>query len=316
MILTKEKWTDDDIFTNNERLAEFIITSYNIHKGMSSFNRQVIMQTQPQIHCIVVGNPIAHSKSPELHQAFARQTNINISYQKQLCPNDKDSFTAVVEAFFHGGGTGMNVTVPFKEMAFELCQQRGRLSAYATQAKAVNTLAMINGQLFGDNTDGRGLVNHLQQLNWPLNNAKVLLLGAGGASRGVLLPLIQAGVKSIHIANRTEQKAHDLLAELNNFSLKTSASGLDNLPFSKVDIVINATSIGLSTDNQLPFSQDLTASYAYDMMYGKPSVVLQHFEKQGAKISDGLGMLIHQGALSFELWTGKKVDMMQLGQII
>ena len=112
-------------------------------------------------HFIVIGNPIAHSKSPDLHHTFADSVGHDISYRRQLCPDDKDSIDAVVEAFYNGGGVGANVTLPFKEIAFELCSQTGSLSEYATTAKAVNTLALRDGKLFGDNTDGRGLVADL-----------------------------------------------------------------------------------------------------------------------------------------------------------
>ena len=263
-------------------------------------------------HCIVIGNPIVHSKSPELHQAFAQQTGVDLVYQRQLCPNDDASFTAVVEAFFAGGGTGANVTVPFKEMAFALCQTHGKLSDYAQGAGAVNTLAIQDGKLYGDNTDGRGLVNHMRQLGWKLDGQRVLILGAGGASRGILLPLLEAGVSAIHIANRTANKAQALLDTLPASDLPLSASSLDDIPDAHYDIVINATSIGLSGE-ALPFRRDLTATYAYDMMYGKPSAFLDFFNQQGATTSDGLGMLIHQGALSFALWTDQAVDLVNLG---
>lgn len=262
-------------------------------------------------HCIVIGNPIAHSKSPELHQAFAKQTHTQLMYRRQHCPNDDASFTAVVEAFFAGGGTGANVTVPFKEMAFNLCQRHGGLSDYALAAGAVNTLALCNGKLYGDNTDGRGLVNHMHQLGWQLKGQRVLVLGAGGASRGILLPLMEAGIRAIHIANRTLSKAQTLITDLSPKQVALSASSLADIPLADYDVVINATSIGLSGD-ALPFRKDLIAAYAYDMMYGKPSAFLDFFTQQGATTSDGLGMLIHQGALSFGLWTGKPVDLAKL----
>lgn len=261
------------------------------------------------LHCIVIGNPIAHSKSPDLHQAFAKQIGIALSYQRQYCPNDVDSFTAVVEAFFAGGGTGANVTVPFKEMAFELCQHHGQLSEYARLAGAVNTLAIKDGKLYGDNTDGRGLVADLLAQGVKLQDAKVAILGAGGATRGAILPLLGADIKSLHIANRTVAKAQALtdLFETDRLSF----SSLTDLP-QHFDVIINATSIGLSGE-RLPFDDDLTAGFAYDMMYGKPSAFLDFFKAKNVTTSDGLGMLIHQGALSFELWTGKKVDLIKLG---
>lgn len=264
-----------------------------------------IPDSNVRYHCMVIGNPIAHSKSPDLHQAFAKQTGITLSYQRQYCPNDVDSFTAVIEAFFAGGGTGANVTVPFKEMAFALCQQRGELSEYARLAGAVNTLAIKAGKLYGDNTDGRGLVADLLSQGVRLKDANVAILGAGGATRGAILPLLDAQVKSLHIANRTVEKAENLTRLFDTDKL--TFSSLTDLP-NAIDVIINATSIGLSGD-RLPFAKDMTVDFAYDMMYGKPSAFLDFFKAKHAKTSDGLGMLVNQGALSFALWTGKQVDL-------
>ncbi|WP_227430261.1 shikimate dehydrogenase [Psychrobacter sp. I-STPA6b] len=261
-------------------------------------------------HFIVIGNPIAHSKSPDIHQNFAQQVGLDIRYARQYCPDDKDSFTAVVEAFFAGGGVGANVTVPFKQMAFELCAGRGGLSNHAQVAGAVNTLLLKDGQIFGDNTDGQGLVNHIMQLGWQLEGANIAIIGAGGATRGVILPLIEAGVRQISIANRTLNKAETLVQELQHASpqiaqAKISVSTIEQLT-GQFDMIINATSIGLSGD-MLPLSDTLTCNHAYDMMYGRELPFLQHFTKQGATISDGYGMLIGQAKLSFERWTGKIV---------
>ena len=262
-------------------------------------------------HFIVIGNPIAHSKSPEIHQQFAKQTQLQIEYNRQYCPDDAASFSAVVEAFFNGGGVGANVTVPFKQVAYQLCAEQGGLSAHAQVAGAVNTLLLKDGKLFGDNTDGQGLVNHLLQLGWTLQGAKVAILGAGGASRGVVLPLIEAGISELTIANRTLSKAEDLIDQL-----RAASPVIDNLaPTScaiealtgHYDVIINATSIGLSGD-KLPLDSELSCYYAYDMMYGKELPFLTHFQQQGAQVSEGYGMLIGQAALSFEKWTGASVD--------
>lgn len=276
---------------------------------MSSFHH-----LDSHYHCIVIGNPIAHSKSPELHQAFATQTGVKLSYRRQYCPNDAESFMAVVEAFFAGGGIGANVTVPFKEIAFALCQQRGQLSEYARQAGAVNTLAIKDGKWYGDNTDGRGLVADLLSQGVTLKDANVAILGAGGATRGAILPILNTNVKSLHIANRTVEKAENLTKLFDTDKL--TFSSLTDLP-KNIDVIINATSIALngekSSGEKLPFEDSLTADFAYDMMYGKPSAFLDFFTAKNTETSDGLGMLINQGALSFELWTGKKVDMAELG---
>lgn len=276
------------------------------------------MITPPDFRCIVIGNPIVHSKSPELHQAFARQVGIPLSYQRQLCPNAYDSFVAVVTAFFAGGGTGANVTVPFKEMAFELCQNTGTLSEYAQLAGAVNTLAIQDGKLYGDNTDGRGLVADLRSKGVALEGKNVAILGAGGATRGAILPLLQAGANLI-IFNRTLAKAENLVTLFTPFKTHPnqtlSADTLDSRHLTGVfDVIINATSAGTTGQSLNLADTDIVAMTAYDMMYGKPTEFLQHFQQfKDVQCLDGLGMLIHQGALSFELWTGKPVNLASLG---
>ncbi|MGO2277955.1 shikimate dehydrogenase [Psychrobacter sp. AOP7-D1-21] len=276
-------------------------------------------------HFIVIGNPIAHSKSPEIHKQFAVQAGIDISYQRQYCPNDAASFTAVVEAFFCGGGVGANVTVPFKQVAYDCCAARGGLSEHAKTAGAVNTLllnktllengAPITEALYGDNTDGQGLINHMTSMDWPLTNARVALIGAGGAARGVILPLLEAGIASLTIANRTVSKAADLVNELSAASSVIDEQRIDVYATNELngsfDIIINATSIGLSGDT-LPLDDTLNCQYAYDMMYGCPLPFLQHFAARGAQTSEGYGMLIGQAALSFERWTGNTIDVAQV----
>lgn len=273
-------------------------------------------------HFIVIGNPIAHSKSPEIHQQFARQAGIDIRYERQYCPDDKDSFVAVIEAFFHGGGVGANVTVPFKQIAYDCCLARGGLSAHAKTAGAVNTLlineallqqgASITEAIYGDNTDGQGLVNHIISLGWPLTGARAALIGAGGAARGVVLPLIQAGIGSLTIANRTVSKATDLVNELSAASAIIDEQAIQVCATHELsgdfDIIINATSIGLSGDT-LPLSDTLDCQYAYDMMYGRALPFLQHFAARDAQVSEGYGMLIGQAALSFERWTSHTIDV-------
>ena len=273
-------------------------------------------------HFIVIGNPIAHSKSPEIHTLFSEQAGIDISYQRQYCPDDAASFMAVIEAFFHGGGVGANVTVPFKQVAYNCCLARGGLSEHAKVAGAVNTLSLnqtlldsgtpIAEAIYGDNTDGQGLVNHITSLDWPLTGARVALIGAGGAARGVVLPLIQAGISSLTIANRTVSKAVNLVTELRQSSETIDKHSIETCATSELtgqfDIIINATSIGLSGDT-LPLNDDLDCHYAYDMMYGRSLPFLQHFSIRGAQTSDGYGMLIGQAALSFERWTGYNIDV-------
>ncbi len=274
-------------------------------------NQHLSSKTTTQ-HFIVIGNPIAHSKSPQIHQVFARQSGQSICYQRQYCPNDADSFYAVVEAFFKGGGVGANVTVPFKQIAYNYCQTQGNLSEHATVAGAVNTLLFKGDKIYGDNTDGQGLVNHIVSLGWPLKGARVAIIGAGGAARGAILPLIQAGIGALSIANRTIDKAEALVQEL---SAASSAIGQHSISTcttaaltGEFDLIVNATSIGLSGDT-LPLASDLNTPYAYDMMYGRELPFLQHFEQRGAQISDGYGMLIAQAALSFARWTGQAIDV-------
>ena len=264
-------------------------------------------------HFIVIGNPISHSKSPQIHQTFATQADIEIRYQRQYCPDDQASFIAVVEAFFHGGGVGANVTVPFKQFAFSHCQTQGGLSEHARVAGAVNTLSLKDGAIYGDNTDGQGLVNHIASLGWQLKGARVAIIGAGGAARGVILPLIQADIASLTLANRTVNKAQALVSDLSAASetikQHTVATCATTELTGEFDLIINATSIGL-TDASLPIADSLNTHYAYDMMYGRALPFLMHFEQREAEVSDGYGMLINQAALSFERWTGQVVDVL------
>lgn len=275
-------------------------------------------------HFIVIGNPIAHSKSPQIHTLFATQVGIDIRYQRQYCPDDEASFTAVIEAFFCGGGVGANVTVPFKQVAYDCCVARGGLSEHAKVAGAVNTLllnkalldqgAPVTEAIYGDNTDGQGLVNHMTSLRWPLKGARVALIGAGGAARGIILPLIESGIAALTIANRTVSKATNLVNELSAASPTVNEQQIETCRTAELngqfDIIINATSIGLS-DDTLPISTELNCQYAYDLMYGRPLPFLQHFAARGAQTSDGYGMLIGQAALSFERWTGHRIDVIQ-----
>ena len=216
------------------------------------------------------------------------------------------------------------MTVPFKQIAYDCCAARGGLSEHAKVAGAVNTLLLnktllqrgvpLIGALYGDNTDGQGLVNHMLSLGWPLKDARVALIGAGGAARGVILPLIKAGIASLTLANRTLNKATALVDELSAASPVIHEQQIETCRTAELDgqfdIIINATSIGLSADT-LPLSDHLNGHYAYDMMYGRELPFLQHFSARGAQTSDGYGMLIGQAALSFERWTGHTIDVVQ-----
>lgn len=253
----------------------------------------------------VFGNPIGHSKSPLIHRCFAEQTAQQLSYDAILAP--VDGFADSWRAFVTSGGRGANVTVPFKEVAFALAS---RLSDRAKQAGAVNTLYIDDqGILCGDNTDGQGLVADLTRLGAQLGEAKLLLLGAGGASRGVVGPLLAAGAGHIHIANRTLEKAQAIAAL---FDGRVTASGFTDIPHEAWSLVINATSSGLTQQRPAISTSHLQyCELAYDMLYGKePTAFLSWCQQQGVKrCADGLGMLVAQAAESFAIWRGVKPEV-------
>ena len=252
----------------------------------------------------VIGNPIEQSRSPELHHAFAAKTGVDLNYKKILAPLDR--FESAVKAFFDQNGVGMNVTVPFKEQAFALCDQ---LTERAKIAKAVNTLWMQDGKLFGDNTDGQGLVAATQTLGWDLKNSRILILGAGGATRGVIYPLVQAGAKQIVIANRTLARAEQLVSDLKDTvpQAQLSALSLEQLA-GEFDFVINATSASLTGDTlQLP--ECLVFHHAYEMAYGKPSSFLNQAQERQVPSTDGFGMLVGQAIEAFSIWNGVKPEL-------
>jgi shikimate dehydrogenase len=249
----------------------------------------------------VFGNPIAHSKSPLIHQLFAEQTGQVLSYEALLAP--LDNFSGFARDFFASGGRGANVTVPFKEQAFRLADQ---LSPRARRAGAVNTLKKLEtGALLGDNTDGAGLVRDLAgNAGIPLRGQRILLLGAGGAVRGVLEPLLAEHPAALVIANRTVEKAEQLAHEFADLG-PVAASAYDWLD-EPVDLIINGTSASLA--GALP---PLAASLVqpghtccYDMMYGREPTPFNHWASQlGARQTlDGLGMLVEQAAEAFFLW--------------
>jgi len=252
----------------------------------------------------VFGNPITHSKSPLLHSAFAKQTHQSLIYNAQCIALDQ--FAHEANRFFQSGGKGLNVTVPFKEEAFQLADQ---LSAEATIAGAVNTLiSQGDGTILGDNTDGKGMVKDIKQhLTWPIKNKRVLLLGAGGAIKGVLHPLIMEQPHSIVIANRTASKAVALANHFSEYFSAIEGIGLSSIGDASFDIIINGTSASLSGDlPDIPSSIFTGNSCCYDMMYSKDlTPFLLWCQQNGVShLSDGLGMLVCQGAESFFLWRG------------
>jgi len=258
----------------------------------------------------VIGNPIEHSRSPAIHEAFARQCDIALTYSRLLAP--LDGFAATVRRFFSEDGRGLNVTVPFKEEAFQLA--RGALSHRAEIAGAVNTLWMEQGRLHGCNTDGVGLLADLRRLGHDPAGRRVLLVGAGGAARGVLLPLLEAGCTALRIVNRSVERASTLHAEtaanLPQFAQRLSSGPLAEAG-SQWDIVINATSGSLSGQAPaLPGMLYADDALAYDMVYAsQPTPFMKHAQAGGAShCADGLGMLVGQAAASFEIWHGVLPD--------
>lgn len=257
----------------------------------------------------VIGNPIAHSKSPQIHARFAAQTGQRLAYERLLAP--LDGFSATVERFVCEGGRGANVTVPFKLEAYALVSS---MTERARAAGAVNTLRFDGVSILGDNTDGVGMVTDItQNAGVALDGKRILLLGAGGAARGVLLPLLEQQPEQLVIANRTEARAAELAQQFSAQGGRIAASGFAGLE-GRFDVVINATSASLAAE--LPpipatlFDQD---SFAYDMMYGNaPTVFMRFAQQQGAAVRDGLGMLVEQAAESFFVWRGIRPETAQV----
>lgn len=250
----------------------------------------------------VFGNPIHQSKSPNIHKAFAQATDQHINYQAQLVKDDE--FEETVKDFFAKGGKGLNITVPFKQRAFAMAQV---LSAAAKKAEAANTLYLnAQGQLVAENTDGMGLVRDIcHNLKGQLAAKRILVLGAGGAVRGVLQPVLAQLPTQVVIANRTYSKACDLAA------LFTDIGPIQATPMAQLkgpfDWIINGTSASLAGDiPPLPQGLITNTSRCYDMMYSAQTTVFNEWAlNQGAQqADDGLGMLVEQAAQSFNLWRG------------
>ena len=259
----------------------------------------------------VIGHPISHSKSPIIHTFFAKQTNQAVHYGRIF--SELNAFKETAREFFAKGGKGLNITVPFKLEAYELAQKK---TDRAKAAKAANVLWLKDGELWADNTDGVGLTRDLQRLlrsqQSSLNNAKVLILGAGGAAQGVIDPLIAEKVALITIANRTHTKALQVVDQFKQ-SAVASQVVLQAIDIQKLDeghqtfnLIINATATGLGDTS--PISKELlkaishTKTLAYDMVYGKDTQFMRDAKELGLMASDGLGMLVEQAALAFETW--------------
>ncbi|MCX4165609.1 MULTISPECIES: shikimate dehydrogenase [Paraburkholderia] len=258
----------------------------------------------------VIGNPVAHSKSPFIHARFAEQTGEPIEYGHLLAP--LDAFAKQVREFIEAGGRGLNVTVPFKLDAHALADT---LSPRAAAAGAVNTLRFDAAGIYGDNTDGFGLVRDIEvNLGTALKGARILLLGAGGAARGVVLPMLEQRPHTLTIVNRTAEKAQTLVAQFtqaaHDSGCHLTGGGASAVEHAAYDVIVNATAGSL--DAALPecderaFGND---TLAYDMMYGaQPTVFMQHARTLGARAADGLGMLVEQAAESFYVWRGVRPD--------
>ena len=249
----------------------------------------------------VIGNPIAHSKSPQIHATFAKQTNQDISYEAILAP--LGGFEATVQGLIRQGFKGANVTVPFKIETFDLCATR---SSQVSLAGAVNTMIFADFGIIGHNTDGDGLIEDITvNLNHIIRDKRVLLLGAGGAAEGVFQPLLVQHPEILVVANRTIEKAEKVVSKSYDKAWQGVASSFEDLKNQQFDIVINATSAGL-TDTALPIPGSIFAEgcLAYDMMYGRETPFMKQAKANGAQVSDGLGMLVEQAAEAFYIWRG------------
>jgi shikimate dehydrogenase len=251
----------------------------------------------------VFGYPIKHSKSPRIHQIFAEQTGQLLEYGAQEVPAEQ--FSSAVEIFFGDGGKGLNCTIPLKELAWAYADKK---TERAQLSKAVNTLALqADGSILGDNTDGVGLITDLM-MNHHVNLAgcRILILGAGGASRGIIGPILEQSAHSIVIANRTVDKAINLTAEFHHKGSVTGC-GYDDLKSQQFDLIINATSTSLSGELP-PLPEDLLAKsgVCYDLAYSNEPTVFVRWglKNQALKSLDGLGMLVEQAAEAFFIWRG------------
>ena len=255
----------------------------------------------------VFGNPIKHSRSPQIHAAFAAQTGQHVSYRAQQV--ELGQFASAAGEFFSSGGKGLNITVPFKLDAYQFANE---LSGRARRAGAVNTLALqSDGSIYGDNTDGVGMVRDIHDnLGWEITARRVLLIGAGGGIRGVLEPLLRRHPSLVVIVNRTVEKAQQLAREFSDLG-DVRACSFDALAGNQFDLVINGTSASLA--GQLPpLPEQLLADNCscYDMMYGAmPTPFMRWAAEQTAwAVADGLGMLVEQAAESFCIWRGVRPE--------
>jgi shikimate dehydrogenase len=254
---------------------------------------------------VVIGHPVSHSLSPQIHARFASATGIALEYTTLLAPLGE--FDASAHRFFAGGGSGANVTLPFKIDALRFADE---VSARARLAGAANVLTAREGRIAADNTDGAGLVADLtRNLGLDLRGKRVLLVGAGGAARGVIAPLLALAPATLVIANRTVERADALAREFAALG-PIRASALEAIEGAPFDLVLNATSTSTKGESlELPGGTLATGATVYDMAYGPPAhAFLERSRRLGARACDGLGMLVEQAAEAFEAWHGRRPD--------
>ncbi|HEY0666060.1 MAG TPA: shikimate dehydrogenase [Gallionella sp.] len=252
----------------------------------------------------VIGNPIAHSKSPQIHRMFAEQTRQDICYEAVLAP--LDGFAATVDRLRKESYKGCNVTVPFKFEAFKLATS---LSDRAQLAQAVNTLKFESGDIFGDNTDGAGLITDIENnFQFQLRDKQVLLMGTGGAAYGAASALVKVHARLVTVGYRTKDKAQLLATRFNQRHELVHIVGYPDIR-NQFELVINATSSGLS-DEMPPLPETVFApgALAYDMMYGRETPFMKFARAHGARVADGLGMLVEQAAEAFYIWRGVRPE--------
>ena len=259
--------------------------------------------TELKKHFAVIGNPIHHSLSPQIHAAFAKENGLDIDYESVLSPLDqfKNTMHQLIQQKF----TGANVTLPFKKEAYQLATTH---SSHARIAEAVNTLEFKEGEIIGHNTDGIGLVRDLEQnLDTHLKNKKILLIGAGGAAEGVIYSMLEKKPSELTLTNRTIEKSNVIQNKMDvhakSFDVNLNVTEIAKCPHQYFDLIINATSTSLNNaDLAINHKVFHKSSLAYDMMYGKETSFIREAQSQGSKTSDGLGMLVEQAAEAFFIW--------------
>lgn len=259
--------------------------------------------TELKKHFAVIGNPIHHSLSPQIHAAFAKETGLHIDYEAVLSPLNQ--FKNTIHQLIVQKLNGANVTLPFKKEAYELASQH---SNHAKIAESVNTLEFKEDEIIGHNTDGIGLVRDLEQnLNVDLKSKKILLIGAGGAAEGVIYSMLEKKPSELILTNRTIEKTNAIQNKMDvhakSFDVNLNVIEISKLPHQYFDIIINATSAGLN-NAELGIDHKVfhEGSLVYDMMYGKETSFIREAQSKGSKTSDGLGMLVEQAAEAFFIW--------------